>query len=80
MRMRIGEDDKGGCKGEGRQHAKMVVMRDEGEGGEGNKGETEKEDESDEGDRKDSALANNRDNTHRAPPYEESKRGRLERA
>lgn len=78
--MRIGEDDKGGCKGEGRQHAKMMVMRGEGEGGEGNKGETEKEDESDEGDRKDSALANNRDNTHRASPYEESKRGRLERA
>ena len=40
MRVMMSENDKGGCKGEGRRHAKMMVMRGEDEG---DKFETENE-------------------------------------
>ena len=58
------EDDRGGCKGVGRRHAKNDG---EDEGGDSDKDETEKEYQSDEDDRKEGAVADNRDDAHRAP-------------
>lgn len=68
MRVRMSENDKGGCKGESRRHAKMMVMRGEDEG---DKYETDNEDQSDGDGREESLLADNRDDAHRAPSYKE---------